>query len=137
MRIRETSGGYSNVNVRLAPLVEVVDKFIKSRLIHFVTIDIEGFEYAILNALIEGNAFQRAGVRFCQIDVELHSLPNQLQAMGAKFQFYDFWRRFLSNSYYAPVKTTTTIFLHHKVTLINTNDHECRRVFDFDRYFYV
>uniref|UniRef100_A0A914WYL2 Methyltransferase FkbM domain-containing protein n=1 Tax=Plectus sambesii TaxID=2011161 RepID=A0A914WYL2_9BILA len=134
MRIRQGTG-YNNIKVRITPLLDVLDLRIGSRLIHFATLDIEGYEYAILNALKFGKKFDKAGVSFCQIDVELHSYANQAQAMGTGFNFNEFWLDFLANSPYIPIKSDVTYFDHRKVTLINVADSVCRTLFRFDRYF--
>jgi hypothetical protein len=133
MRLRKGTG-YKNVIVPITPMHELLDEHVGSRLIHFSTLDIEGFEYPILDALKYGKPIESTGVRFCQIDVELHAEENQLQHMGADFHFTKYWREFLANSPYLPVKSDKFL-AHRKVTLINVEDLTCRRSFEFEKYF--
>uniref|UniRef100_A0A914W3X3 Methyltransferase FkbM domain-containing protein n=1 Tax=Plectus sambesii TaxID=2011161 RepID=A0A914W3X3_9BILA len=133
MRLRKGTG-YKNVIVPITPMFQVLDDHVGSRLVHFATLDIEGFEYPILDALKHGKPIESTGVRFCQIDVELHAEENQLQHMGANFTFTDYWRSFLANSPYLPLKSVKFL-THRKVTLVNMDDLICRRLFQFDKYF--
>ncbi len=81
MRLRR-GHGYENVPVVIEPLLEVskfstatlsdfilpqaMDTYVRSRLVHFATLDIEGAEYGILDELKYGGVFDKAGVVFFQ-----------------------------------------------------------------------
>uniref|UniRef100_A0A914VKT7 Methyltransferase FkbM domain-containing protein n=1 Tax=Plectus sambesii TaxID=2011161 RepID=A0A914VKT7_9BILA len=133
MRLRK-GNSYKNVNVPITPMFQLLDDNVGSRLIHFATLDIEGFEYPIIDALKYGKPIESTGVRFCQIDIELHAENHQLQHMGDDFDFANYWRSFLANSAYLPLKSVKFLS-HRKVTLVNVEDFVCRRLFQFDKYF--
>uniref|UniRef100_A0A914W7N9 Methyltransferase FkbM domain-containing protein n=1 Tax=Plectus sambesii TaxID=2011161 RepID=A0A914W7N9_9BILA len=127
--------GYVDVLVPVTPLHQVLDEFIGSRLIHFSTLDIEGFEYSILESLKYGKPIESMGVRFCQIDAELHSLEHQAKRhIGNNFDFQKYWNEFLNNSPYIPVKASDFL-AHRKITLINVDDVVCQRSFNFQQFF--
>uniref|UniRef100_A0A914XJU9 Methyltransferase FkbM domain-containing protein n=1 Tax=Plectus sambesii TaxID=2011161 RepID=A0A914XJU9_9BILA len=135
MRLRQNTGmRYKNKQVPVTPMHQVLDEYIGSRLVHFATLDIEGFEYKILDSLKHGKPIESTGVRFCQIDVELHSDGYQLQNMGPDFKFPHYWRKLLANSSYIPIKAGKFL-THRKVTLINVDDPVCLRLFKFEQYF--
>ena len=52
-------------------MAEILDKFVGSRIVHYMTIDIEGFEYPILEGLMRGKLLAEQGIVFCQVSAVL------------------------------------------------------------------
>ncbi len=50
----------------LAPL-QVLDEYVHSRIVHFATIDIEGAEYELIDALRNKQNLDKEGIIFCQV----------------------------------------------------------------------
>ncbi|VDM37728.1 unnamed protein product [Toxocara canis] len=110
--------------------VEVLDKYVGSRFIHFTTMDIEGFEYRILDQMEEGRYIHNQSVTFCQLDVELHD--NVMQKLNSLKNFNQYFRSFLMHSSYVPI-VSTRFLTHQKVTLINSQNQECEALFNFEQ----
>lgn len=134
MRLLKKSD-YVDEPVLVVPMHELVDKYVGSRLIHYATMDIGGFEYSILDALKYRMPIEVMGVEFCQIDAELYSLEQEAkQHVGKSFDFERYWMDFLVNSPYIPVRAND-FSTHRKITLINIDEIVCQRLFNFQRYF--
>jgi len=134
MRLRE-NGGYVNREVAIEPLHETLDRHLHSRLVHFATLDIEGGEYGILQQLKYDAIFERNGVVFCQLDVELHfGHAVTSHVLSRDFNFSAFYLDLLLNSPYVPVKAVD-FYAHRKLTLIHEKHEECERIFQWRRFF--
>ncbi len=104
-----------------------------SRVLEFATLDIEGFEYDMLNGLLESTGvLSKAGVIFCQLDVEFHT-----PSWKAKdFDFGRFFKGFLEQTNYVPVFAERFLKLHHKMILIYAGeDSSCHESFDLKKMF--
>ncbi|KAE9547362.1 hypothetical protein FO519_009424 [Halicephalobus sp. NKZ332] len=119
-------------NITLHPFSEILDEYVGQRLVHFVTIDLEGFEYSILEELMtNGGKLSRQGIVFCQIDAELHYFNEEhaaaLRRLMKTVSKYD--------SDYIPVDHSWYMGIHHKITFVNFGNRECRRAFDIRKLF--
>jgi hypothetical protein len=147
MRIRKGIN-YIDKLIEIHPMYSVLDKYIGSRLIQFSTLDIEGFEYSIMQAFEYAQPIYDSNVQFCQvcnnfcckqlfviqIDIELHAKSVSKNKIGNSDRFAQFWYQFLSNSPYLPI-IATNFLEHRKVTLINAESNECEKTFQFTKYF--
>ena len=52
-------------------MAEILDKYVGTRLVHYMTIDIEGFEYGILEELLRGKILAEQGIAFCQVRIQI------------------------------------------------------------------
>jgi hypothetical protein len=48
-------------------LPQAMEKYVRSHLVHFATLDIERVEYGILDELKYGGVFDKEGIVFCRI----------------------------------------------------------------------
>uniref|UniRef100_A0A914YDK5 Methyltransferase FkbM domain-containing protein n=1 Tax=Panagrolaimus superbus TaxID=310955 RepID=A0A914YDK5_9BILA len=124
--------------MKVVELTKLLDEFVESRFIHYLTIDIEGFEYGILRELIGNGQFAKAGIIICQIDAELHNpkFPNahdsikQLNPVRFILDFLD------TPSPYIPIFNVPYLrHPHQKVSFVNIVNPECRRAFKIESYF--
>lgn len=117
-------------------LPNLLENEIGSKLIHYLSIDTEGYEYIILKELVGTGKFARSGIEFCQIDAELHN-PKYHRAHTAvkELNSADFQQHFLqASSPYLPVYKI--IYRpHQKITYINIENPECEKAFKFSKYF--
>ena len=121
---------YFSKNVTVLPFYELLDNYVGQRLVHYMTIDIEGFEYSILNEILLGRKLASQGIAFCQIDAELHNVR-----LDSNQPIRDFVQQFLSpESNYLPVYYSLFLGRHHKITFINVNRKECKQMFDMTKY---
>uniref|UniRef100_A0A914YD84 Methyltransferase FkbM domain-containing protein n=1 Tax=Panagrolaimus superbus TaxID=310955 RepID=A0A914YD84_9BILA len=120
-----TNTTYHEKKVKVYALSDLLDKFVKSRLVQYMTIDIEGFEYGILEALLRSKKLYNEGVTFCQIDAELHSNRTKIQNILHKFDAKD--------SPYLPIHSKK-FNIHEKVTWLNIEREECRQAFDINQF---
>ncbi|KAE9551070.1 hypothetical protein FO519_005707 [Halicephalobus sp. NKZ332] len=99
---------YNKKDIKVLSMVDVLDRFIGQRIVHYMTIDIEGFEYSILEQLLEGKLLSRQGIVFCQIDAELHDSradkPDPIEEFLNKYNS--------PTSHYIPIFTSK--FLKHQ-----------------------
>lgn len=58
---------YKHEKVKVLALSDLLDKFVKTRFIQYMTIDIEGFEFGILEELLTGKELHKQGIVFCQV----------------------------------------------------------------------
>ncbi|KHN78671.1 Uncharacterized protein C28H8.8 [Toxocara canis] len=124
------NGTYVIVKSKVHAIHKVLDKYVGSRFIHFTTMDIEGFEYRILDQMEEGRYIHNQSVTFCQLDVELHD--NVMQKLNSLKNFNQYFRSFLMHSSYVPI-VSTRFLTHQKVTLINSQNQECEALFNFEQ----
>uniref|UniRef100_A0AC34G4X6 Methyltransferase FkbM domain-containing protein n=1 Tax=Panagrolaimus sp. ES5 TaxID=591445 RepID=A0AC34G4X6_9BILA len=57
---------YKIIKMPVLSMADMLDKFLQTRVIHYLTIDIEGFEFSILQELLQGRILQKQGIVFCQ-----------------------------------------------------------------------
>lgn len=93
-----------------------------------MTIDIEGFEYVILESLINGQKLASQGIVFCQIDAELHHQKGKITHLKKFLEKYD-----SDESDYVPI-FSQPFLSHQKVTFLNFRDPECEKAFDVGMY---
>uniref|UniRef100_A0A914E1V9 Methyltransferase FkbM domain-containing protein n=1 Tax=Acrobeloides nanus TaxID=290746 RepID=A0A914E1V9_9BILA len=130
--IRDDTNSYVTKNVSVIPLEKLLDRFLHTRTVHYMTIDIEGFEYSILNELLPGKAFAKQNVTFCQIDAELHS--DIINDKNVVVNLQQFLKKFTDYpSPYLPI-FTTPFLAHEKVTFINVESEECEKAFNFKKF---
>lgn len=121
---------YTEKNITVLPFLRLLDDYVGQRLVHYVTIDIEGFEYPLLDQIIPGKKLAVQGIAFCQIDVELHPVRTD----GNK-SIKEFLQQFMvPGSNYLPIYHAQSLYNHHKVTFINIDRMECQKMFDITRY---
>uniref|UniRef100_A0A914ZB09 Methyltransferase FkbM domain-containing protein n=1 Tax=Panagrolaimus superbus TaxID=310955 RepID=A0A914ZB09_9BILA len=65
--ILRTKTNYKQTKVEVLALPYLLDKFVQARQIHYMTIDIEGFEFGILEALLPQNKLYKENIVFCQV----------------------------------------------------------------------
>ena len=61
MTLRRSDGGYFTKEVDIVPLPDLLTKYVGSKVIHFATIDIEGFDYNLLDAFKYQQSYDIAG----------------------------------------------------------------------------
>jgi hypothetical protein len=66
MRLRK-GHNYINKLIEIHPMYSILDEYIGSRLIQFATMDIEGFEYSIMQAFEYAQPIHESNVKFCQV----------------------------------------------------------------------
>lgn len=116
-----------------------MDNFVHSRFLHYLTIDIEGYEYIILESLIGTGKFAKENITFCQIDAELHNPKMDTLNPAAKgINSVDWVMEFIRKpSPYVPIFNVPYVYWpHQKITFINVQEPECEKAFQFTRYFY-
>uniref|UniRef100_A0A914QP01 Methyltransferase FkbM domain-containing protein n=1 Tax=Panagrolaimus davidi TaxID=227884 RepID=A0A914QP01_9BILA len=137
----KVNGTYIEQNFKVLSLTTVLDKYIHSRFVHYLTIDIEGFEYKILEQLVgSGNLTEeKTGIVFCQIDAELHNpqMHNAHSAVRNILNPVEFMLNFLQDSSpFIPIfNAPYTHHPHQKVTFINIENPECEAAFGFTSFF--
>lgn len=127
---------YAPRTARIISLLELMDKEIGSRLIHYLSIDTEGYEYIILNSLVGNGTFAKSGIEFCQIDAELHNPSYKYTHVDVKkLNSTEFQLNFLQESSpYLPV-FRLPYGVQQKITFINVANPECEKAFNFSKYF--
>lgn len=120
---------YYEKNVTVLRLTDILDKYLGKRIVHYLTIDIEGFEYSILKEILTGRILANEGIVFCQIDAELHE--NRLDADEPLQHFLHLFNMDKSN--YLPI-FHTPFLQHQKITFINIDHHECQSAFNLSPY---
>uniref|UniRef100_A0AC34GCZ4 Methyltransferase FkbM domain-containing protein n=1 Tax=Panagrolaimus sp. ES5 TaxID=591445 RepID=A0AC34GCZ4_9BILA len=121
---------------KVVSLPNLLDEYLHTRFVHYLTIDIEGFEYRILEALVSSNGkFVNEGITFCQIDAELHNIQMSTVHSAVKdLNPVQFILDFLHDSSpYIPIFNVPYI-AHQKVTFINIKDQDCENAFKFSKY---
>ena len=113
-----------------ASFVALLDISVGQRLIHYVTIDLEGFEYSILRELLPGGVLDEQGVTFCQINVKFHN---------SKLDDNEIIKNFIEqfnapNSNYFSIHYSLILEKDHKVTFVNVKNENCQEAFDVIRY---
>uniref|UniRef100_A0AC34F5J2 Methyltransferase FkbM domain-containing protein n=1 Tax=Panagrolaimus sp. ES5 TaxID=591445 RepID=A0AC34F5J2_9BILA len=116
---------YHDETVKVFAFPKLLDKFVKSRLVQYMTIDIEGFEFGILEALLPSKKLHKEGITFCQIDAELHFNKTKIQDILHKFDAQD--------SQYLPI-WSQSFGEHEKVTWINIENKRCRKAFNINQF---
>ncbi|KAE9549372.1 hypothetical protein FO519_007416 [Halicephalobus sp. NKZ332] len=120
---------YITKNITVLSMASLLDEFIGTRKIHYMTIDIEGFEYSILEQLPNGRTLAEQGIVFCQIDAELHDFKNDKEKIKKFLHQFD-----MENSDYVPIYSSPFL-THQKVTFVNFRDEECLEAFDLSRLY--
>lgn len=119
---------YYKKEVQVLAMAELLDAYLGTRKVHYMTIDIEGFEYFILEALIGGQKLSEQGVAFCQIDAELHHQSNSPTYLK------EFLKKFDSDeSDYIPI-FAAPFLKHQKITFLNFKEPECARAFNIELF---
>jgi hypothetical protein len=125
VRVYGTSHGFNDASLEIHSLEEIIANFLPSRFIDFLTIDIEGTEYRILPDLEKTASSIHKDIVICQIDVELHDPTFQRLAMPRDWKFELFWKKFILNSSFLPVKVSKVFDLHYKITFVNFESVKC------------
>uniref|UniRef100_A0AC34GPD1 Methyltransferase FkbM domain-containing protein n=1 Tax=Panagrolaimus sp. ES5 TaxID=591445 RepID=A0AC34GPD1_9BILA len=122
--------------VKIISFLRVLDEFVHSRLIHYLSIDIESYEMVILRELIGNGKFVNENITFCQIDVELHDPKSEGQHPATvDINRVQWMLDFIAEpSPYMPIFTVSYI-RHHKVTFVNVKNSECEKAFKIRSYF--
>uniref|UniRef100_A0A914PMX8 Methyltransferase FkbM domain-containing protein n=1 Tax=Panagrolaimus davidi TaxID=227884 RepID=A0A914PMX8_9BILA len=132
------NGSYTKKVMKVVSLTNLLDDLVKTRFVHYLTIDIEGFEYIILRELVGNGKFAHSDIVFCQIDAELHH-PKFPKAHSSikKLNAVQFMLDFLQiSSPYIPIFNVPYLrHPHQKVTFVNVVDPRCKRVFKPQSYF--
>uniref|UniRef100_A0A7E4ZZ52 Methyltransf_21 domain-containing protein n=1 Tax=Panagrellus redivivus TaxID=6233 RepID=A0A7E4ZZ52_PANRE len=112
--------GVKNATIDLmVAMPTLLDAYLKTRFIHYATIDVEKAEFPILEAPLDKMSFQ--------LDAELHGFhPESMEIIN------------LLKLYSSPESQYTFVvnfdFLHHqKVTFVNVKNEMCREAFDLDQ----
>ncbi|KAK0394986.1 hypothetical protein QR680_001045 [Steinernema hermaphroditum] len=134
MKVRNEKGGYDTVTLHIEPLSKLLDQFVQTRLIHYATLDIEGFEFPILESMRTDGVIHKENVVLCQLDVELHNRIQGNHVLDADFDVNQFLGDFVLNSPYTPIRFSP--FLHHiKMTAIRLDVPACQEAFGWSSYF--
>uniref|UniRef100_A0A914Z6S1 Methyltransferase FkbM domain-containing protein n=1 Tax=Panagrolaimus superbus TaxID=310955 RepID=A0A914Z6S1_9BILA len=116
-------------------LPRILDEFVGSRLVHYLSIDIESYEMIVMPELIGAGKFANENITFCQIDAELHNPKQGGQHPDAeKINRVQWILDFISeSSQYLPI---FTVFYQptHKVTFVNFANPECEKAFKISSY---
>jgi hypothetical protein len=124
-----------NKDFKIISLPKVLDEFVHSRLVHYLSIDIESYEMIILQELIGTGKFANGNITFCQIDAELHN-PKQggQHELAANINRIKWIIDFLDDSSpYIPIFTVSYLPAH-KVTFVNVENSECEKAFKIKSY---
>uniref|UniRef100_A0A914YDL5 Methyltransferase FkbM domain-containing protein n=1 Tax=Panagrolaimus superbus TaxID=310955 RepID=A0A914YDL5_9BILA len=133
------NGTYTEKEFKVLSLTTVLDEYIHSRFVHYLTIDIEGFEYKILEQLVGNGKFtkEKSGIVFCQIDAELHSPEmHNIHSAVKNLNPVEFMLHFLQiSSPFIPIfNAPYAHYPHQKVTFINIENPECEAAFGFSLF---
>ena len=120
---------HTTQDIKVLEMADILDRFIGQRTVHYLTINVEGYEYSIFDE-IDRKILSRQGIVFCQIDAEFrHFWSEKAEAIEKLFN------RFNSpTSHYIPIFTTRSLE-RQKVTFINIRSRECSNAFNFSNYF--
>lgn len=119
IRIFNATIGFYDKNTTVHSIKAVVNKYLPSNYIDFLTLDIEGAEYRVLPDLEKKEWLLQGDIIICQMDVELH-LPTFHQVLAPLNEnFTHFWRKFITSSPFMPIRATSVFNLHNKVTFLN------------------
>lgn len=80
-----------------------------------MSIDIEGAEFRVLPDLED---FASKDITICQLDAELHHPPMQKAIMTPNWKFQDFWKSFLWNTTFIPIKSSVVWKIHNKISFL-------------------
>jgi len=121
--------------VEVEPLVMVLEKYVKYKFFHFVTMDIQGGEYQFLEELKYGGLFDVAGVVFCQLEVKFYFDELISQIVGSSFNMAEFWLGILQQSPYVPIRATAVGKNYRRITLLHSKHKTCSRLFNYQDVF--
>ena len=124
LTVREGTA-YISKTLHIRALPSLMDEYIHSRWVPYGTIDIEGFEYGILDAFREGQPLYEANTRICVLDAELHKLDGTPKGED----FAKFALQFFRESDFLPIHANDFLDKHRKATFLDTGDPDCRRFF--------
>uniref|UniRef100_A0A7E4UTG6 Methyltransf_21 domain-containing protein n=1 Tax=Panagrellus redivivus TaxID=6233 RepID=A0A7E4UTG6_PANRE len=127
LTLRKTAGEYKKQNVTVVAMPTLLDAYLKTRFVHYATIDIEGAEFPILEALLSGKELYKEGVVICQLDAELHGFRPESQEVINLLKAYS-----SPESQYISVVNSNFLF-HQKVTFVNFENEMCREAFNLDQ----
>uniref|UniRef100_A0AC34F6Y5 Methyltransferase FkbM domain-containing protein n=1 Tax=Panagrolaimus sp. ES5 TaxID=591445 RepID=A0AC34F6Y5_9BILA len=132
------NGSYVHKSTKVITLTKFMDEFMHSRFLHYLTIDIEGLEYLILQELVNNGKFAQDNITICQIDAELHNpkFPNAPEAIK-NINPVKFILEFLNPlSPYIPIFNMPYLrHPHQKITFVNIVNPRCKRDFKPEAYF--
>uniref|UniRef100_A0AC34FRE5 Methyltransferase FkbM domain-containing protein n=1 Tax=Panagrolaimus sp. ES5 TaxID=591445 RepID=A0AC34FRE5_9BILA len=120
-----SNDNYVEKIVEVLAFSDLLDNFVKSRLIHYMTIDIEGAEFDILEEILPFKILYNQNIAFCQIDAELHSNEIRIREILHKFNS--------NQSPYMPI-VSKPFLNHQKVTWINIENEECKEAFNISKW---
>lgn len=66
----------------VVPLEELLDKYVKSRFVHYATIDLEGFEFPVMDAFRAGGVHTSYPPLFWPINAS-HQVNNMAKVMSS------------------------------------------------------
>ena len=116
--------------VPILPLRELLDAYVGNRLIHYMNIDMYGFEYSIMNQLLPGKKLPKQDITFCQVDSKLYNV--RLDSSQPIKEFIQ--QCVVPGSNYLPIYYAEFIDLYHKITFINIDNDECQEIFNTTKY---
>lgn len=123
--VRKPGGKYAREKVRTISAQELMGNYLKTNMIHFATIDVEGHEFTLLANY--SKTFEDAGLTICQMDIELHG-----RFLRSEKVIYPWIRKFLEKTTFIPVAAANYL-KHRKVTFYNTV-HICNELFRLERF---
>ena len=121
---------YTEKNITVLPFSKALDDYVGQRLVYYMAIDIEGFEYSILSQILPGKRLAVQGITFCQISAEFHTTR-----LNNDKQIKEFLQQFIvSDSNYLPIYHASFLPGHHKISFINIDRIECQQAFNIAGY---
>lgn len=109
-----------------------IDEFFKNVIykdkIDILWMDIEGNEYSVMEQLHRDGALDRAGIKICQINVEMHKDVMKKKTEAEMIKFHDFVFKLLDDKKYIMLKPYYVKFKSYRFIrtfIVNVADKEC------------
>uniref|UniRef100_A0A0M3HPU1 DUF3800 domain-containing protein n=1 Tax=Ascaris lumbricoides TaxID=6252 RepID=A0A0M3HPU1_ASCLU len=112
--------------------LQLIQNYLKTNKIAFVSVNMNGYEYAILEELVDPIKNNNEEIVFCQIDVIL-SNPDIEQLFTDEYFNFDAFIKKLIESHYVPIHAAAYLE-HKKVLFVHSDDVYCLRTLDYSGF---
>lgn len=124
--LRNGSYGWQN-GVRVTSLGEFIRDMAQVKLVHYMSMDVEGAEYRIIPYVTKGDFEVESGnAVICQISAEFHGPLKDFNISMTEFE--SMWTKLISDSPYVPLRAYPP-GNHHRFNLFNAKNEDCVRMF--------
>uniref|UniRef100_A0A914DMI0 Methyltransferase FkbM domain-containing protein n=1 Tax=Acrobeloides nanus TaxID=290746 RepID=A0A914DMI0_9BILA len=121
--------------MQIRAMHKLLDEYVGSRIIHFATFDIEGYEKKLIDGIMYQGNITKNNVIFCQIDWELHK-DSMYEKLGLKADRVKTLISLIKNSPYLPILISPqSLYNQHQVILLYVEDSPCKTPFMLEEIF--